>query len=103
MPTTYKIIPASVAAVVYVQRSDDVMMLQPCVFISHEKGIVYGQRDVPLADSGLPQQVIESIEAHFVKVFLLEHEDWAGPGPSPRARYVETAKSWSITAENTHA
>ena len=104
MTTTYKMIPASAAALVYVQRSDDVMLLQPCVFLSHEKGVVYGQRDVPLADSGLPQSVIESIEAYFKQVFDLEHEDWKGPGPSPRAQFVETAQKWfiTITEESEH-
>lgn len=90
---TYKMIPGSVAALVYVQHSTDVTLPRACIFMSKERGFHYeGGR-------ALPEAVHTSIEAYFRKVFDLEHELWKGPGPSPRAVFVDSAKPWTITIE----
>lgn len=101
MTTTYKLIPSSISALLYVQGPNDSRLLPPpCVYISEEKGVVYGQRDVPLDKSGLPEQVQEAIRAHFKYVFDLEHENWKQPGPSPRAEYCDQAKPWEIRIDD---
>lgn len=97
---TYRLIPSSTAAMLYVQKSTDVARPQPCVYLSDEKGAVYGHKDVPLQRSELPEVVQDSIRAHFKRVFDLAHENWKQPGPSPRALYCDTAQPWEIRVEN---
>lgn len=70
---------------------------QSFIFLSHEKGVVFGHRETPMAQSSLPQQVQDSISAHFKHVFSLEHETWRGyPNPSPRRVYCDAAQPWTI-------
>lgn len=66
------------------------------IFMSHEKGVVIGLHDKPMASSDLPQPVQDSINKHFAHVFSLEHETWREKGPSPRAVYCDAAQPWTI-------
>lgn len=90
---TYKMIPSSVAALVHVQQSTDVLLPRACIFMSKETGVRYE------CTGPLPEVVRDSINAYFRKVFDLEHENWKGSGPSPRAVFVDSAKPWTITIE----
>jgi len=101
--TYYKMQPSSIAALLYVVKSTDRLLPQPCIYISAEKGVVYGHKDVPLHRSDLPEEVQESIRKYFEHVFSLEHENWTVPGPSPRAAYCDTAQPWEIRVENSDA
>lgn len=65
------------------------------IYLSEGK-IVIGLRDLPLEKSSLPPEVKDSITRHFRHVFSLEHETWRGPGPSPRAVYMDALKPWTI-------
>ncbi len=92
---TYKMIPGSVAALVYVQQSTDMLIPRACIYMSKEKGFTYE------ANGTLPQPVWDSINAYFNHVFGLEHESWTSTGPSPRAVFVDAAQPWTITTEET--
>lgn len=98
--TTYTLTPGGVAA--YLAVSKDGAAPISAIFMSHEKGVVIGLHDLPMASSDLPQVVQDSINAHFKHVFSLEHETWQADflwsrrTPSPRAVYCDAAQPWTI-------
>lgn len=95
---TWQIIPGSDAALVYVRTPETTGESQAVVFMSFERGAVTGRRDTPLAETGWPAAVQDSINAHFKHVFELEHEGRADMSkPSPRAVFMDNAKPWTIT------
>lgn len=94
---TYELIPGSVASLLYVRPPGLTGNSIPCVFMSNERGIVVGRFEKPLAAYGWPLDVQAHINRYFARVFSLEHENWTNVGPSPRARYVDSAKPWSVT------
>ena len=91
--TTYTITPRIAA---YVGVSKDGAAPVSAIFLSHEKGVVIGTIDLPMAKSIWPQAVQDSINKHFAHVFSLEHETWREKGPSPRAVYCGAAQPWTI-------
>jgi hypothetical protein len=91
--TTYKFVPGGVAAYLAVFVDD---ARHSCVYLSQEKGVVVGNRDVPLAQMEWPMGVKVTIEKHFRTVFCLRHEDWQGPGKSPRAQFLDNILPWTI-------
>lgn len=96
MQGIWEIIPGSIAALLYVRTPETTGESQSVVWMSSTTGAVTGRRDTPLAQSGWPQEVQDSINAHFRHVFSLEHEKWPGPGLSPRAVYVDSRTPWTI-------
>ena len=94
---TYRLVPGSVAALLYV-HGGHLDPTQPAIFMNNETGVVYGPGAIPpsLNQSGLPLEVQTEINKYFEHVFSLEHETWKGPGPSPRAQYVDTAVPWTV-------
>lgn len=66
------------------------------IYLSEEKGAVYSSRDYPISQSNLPLEVRAAINKHFGTVFSLPHENWKGPGPSPRAQYCDALQPWTI-------
>lgn len=92
--TTYTLTPR-IAALLRVSKDGAAPV--SAIFMSHEKGVVVGLHDKPMASSDLPQAVQDSINKHFAHVFSLEHETWRGyPNPSPRAVYCDAAQPWTI-------
>lgn len=89
--------PGRIASVMYVLPSGLVGEPITVVYASAERGALVGTRDIPLASVGWPMEVQAHINRHFARVFSLEHENWANVGPSPRARYVDSLKPWSVT------
>lgn len=89
--------PGRIASVMYVLPSGLVGEPITVVYASAERGVLVGTRDIPLASVGWPMEVQAHINRHFARVFSLEHENWANVGPSPRARYVDNLKPWSVT------
>lgn len=92
--TTWTIKPG-IAALVDLTSSDgkwDVSV----IFLSHEKGAVFGSRDHSIKGSSIPLQVQASINRHFGTVFALEHETWKGRGPSPRTQYCDALEPWTV-------
>ncbi len=99
MNGTWEIIPGSIAALLYVRTPETPGEAQSVVWISNERGAVTGRRDTPLAQSGWPQPVQETVNRYFRHVFSLEHENWNGAGPSPRAQCVDQAKPWFVNVK----
>lgn len=73
---------------------------QSAIFLSHEKGVVVGLHDRPMATSGWPIKVQDAILQHFTTVFALEHETWSHRGPSPRALYLKDLQPWIVEVED---
>ena len=92
MKGTWEFIPGGMAALVYVRTPETTGESQAVVYLSKEKGAVTGRRDTPLAQSGWPQEVQDSINAHFAHVFSLEN-DRVG---SARRKYMARAQPWTI-------
>ena len=72
------------------------------IFMSHEKGVVVGMRETPLADWEWPKQVKDAVNEHFRKVFALRHEDWTPSylhEPSPRAAYLDSLQPWLVEVD----
>lgn len=100
MINVYEFIPGSVAALLYVRKNPMCGCTSvPVVYLSKDKGAVWGRREHPLYDSDWPVEVKLSITQHFNTVFSLEHETWKDRQPSPRAVYVDNAKPWQIQVE----
>lgn len=98
MNGVWQFIPGSVAALVYVRTPETTGESQAVVFMGFEKDAVTGRRDTPLAESGWPIEVQQSINDYFAHVFALEHEGRVDMStPSPRAVFVDNAKPWTIT------
>lgn len=99
MKGTWEFIPGSIAALLYVRTPETTGASQAVVYLRQTKGAVTDRHDTPLSESGWPQEVQDSINAHFAHVFSLEHENWRGPpdARSPRAAYVDNAQPWTIT------
>lgn len=93
MQGTWQFIPGNIAALLYVRTPETTGSAQAVVYLSKEKGAVTGRRDTPLAQSGWPQEVQDSINAHFEHVFSLEN-DRVG---SARCKYMARAEPWTIT------
>lgn len=100
MTKTYKLNPGRAAALLYVHPPEaDSTKAVSCVYLNAEFGVVVGRYDSydkPLADSGWPIEVQDAIKKHFATVFGLEHENWYGKGPSPRARYCYAIQPWEV-------
>jgi hypothetical protein len=91
--TRYKFVPGSIASYMDVLVDDK---RYSCVYLSKERGVVVGTTDVPLAKMGWPIEVQACINRHFGVVFSLRHEDWKGPGESPRAQFLRNILPWSL-------
>ena len=91
--TRYKFVPGSIASYMDVLVDDK---RYACIFLSKEKGVVIGIGEVPLARTGWPMEVQATINKHFGTVFSLRHEDWKGPGESPRAQFLRNILPWSL-------
>ena len=71
------------------------------IFLSHEKGAVFGSRDWSVNDTTLlPLKVKAAINKHFGTVFALEHETWKQRGQSPRAHYCENLLPWEVQCDD---
>ena len=92
---TWNLLPGPIASVMYVLPP----VGEPItvVYASAERGVMVGTRDMPLASVGWPLEVQAHINRYFARVFSLEHENWTNVGPSPRCRYVDSLKPWSVT------
>lgn len=99
MNDTYELVPGSIASVMHVRRYPAHAPMETVIWLSNEKGAVTGRRDTPLAQSGWPQPVQETVNRYFRHVFSLEHENWKGAGPSPRAQCVDQAKPWFVNVK----
>lgn len=91
--STYTIRPG-IASVVQLKIND--LPETTCVYLGIDRGVRVGTRDVPLERCEFPPSVVQAIYTHFKHVFSLEHEGWKGPGPSPRAQYMDAIQPWSI-------
>jgi hypothetical protein len=94
---TWQLLPGRIASVMYVMPSGLVGEPISVVYASAERGVLVGTRDTPLTSVGWPLEVQAHINRYFARVFSLEHENWTNVGPSPRARYVDSAKPWTVT------
>jgi hypothetical protein len=95
----YELIPGSVAALLYVRPpawAEFSGASISCVYASKERGVLVGRFEKPLAEMGWPAEVQAQINKHFGTVFSLEHENWKGKGPSPRAQYCDAAVPWTV-------
>jgi hypothetical protein len=98
MQGTWEFIPGSIAALLYVRTPETTGESQAVVYLSKEKGAVTGRRDTPLAESGWPLEVQQSINDYFKHVFSLIHEErTSAREPSPRAVFVDNVQPWTIT------
>lgn len=70
-----------------------------CIYMSKERGVVVGIREKPLSEMGWPIEVQATINKHFGTVFSLRYEDWKGPGPSPRAVFLDHVLPWTLEIE----
>lgn len=94
MTRTFKL-RASIAAGVYV--SEDGKPEHMAIYLGAERGTVVGVREASMNSLGWPQEVQDNINAHFKKVFDLEHEKRADLSkPSPRAVYVDSLQPWAV-------
>lgn len=94
--TTYKFTPGSIAALLTV-RVDDVD--HSCIYMSKERGVVVDIREKPLHLMDWPGEVKARIKRHFQVVFSLRYEGWTGPGPSPRAVFLDIILPWTLEIE----
>lgn len=86
---------AGIAALVRV--CEDGMPERSAIYMGAERGVVVDVRDYPMTEVGWPQEVQDSISAHFKTVFDLEHEKRADLStPSPRAVYVDALQPWMV-------
>lgn len=95
----YELIPGSIASLLYVRPPAYTGFSGSsiaCVYVGKERGVVVGRFDRPLAKTDWPTEVQAQINKHFDIVFSLEHENWKGREPSPRAQYVEAAVPWEV-------
>lgn len=94
MTRTFKL-RASIAAGVYVSENGEPEHM--AIYMGAERGTVVDVRGVSMDSLGWPQEVQSNINAHFKKVFDLEHEKRADMSkPSPRAVYVDSLQPWTV-------
>jgi hypothetical protein len=91
---SFGLIPGRIAALLYIDMPGGLRV--PAIYMSKARGVVIGNSEAPLPSSGLPLTVQRAIHNHFELVFGLEHENWTGPGKSPRADYCDRAKPWLV-------
>lgn len=87
-----------------VKIADPADMEYTAIYLSKSLGVVTylpGKRELHLNDSGLPLQVRAAVNHHFSTVFALEHTEWRGRGPTPRAQYVDALVPWTVEVPDT--